>query len=148
MQDILGFFGEYRWLSNFAPVDVELDWVVYPTVEHAYQAAKTTDLEYRANFLKATVTDARNAKRLCPKGTRVRTDWNHVKEQVMLDLLLQKFSKEPYLSKLLDTENCYIEETNPWKDTFWGVCVHSGKGENRLGKLIMQIRKDLREILN
>lgn len=40
---IEGFFNEYRFLSNFWPAVVELDGIRYPTVEHAYQAAKTLD---------------------------------------------------------------------------------------------------------
>lgn len=63
----------------------------------------------------------------------------------MDDLLRQKFSKEPFVSKLLSTGCCYIEETNHWKDTFWGVC--DGRGENILGKLIMVIRADLVDVM-
>lgn len=35
------FQGQYRFLSNFWPAVVQLDGIYYPTVEHAYQAAKT-----------------------------------------------------------------------------------------------------------
>ena len=41
---ITRFHGEYRFLSNFYPVKVEYDGVQYPTVEHAYQAAKVMKL--------------------------------------------------------------------------------------------------------
>jgi predicted NAD-dependent protein-ADP-ribosyltransferase YbiA (DUF1768 family) len=56
----------------------------------------------------------------------------------MHDLVMQKFSI-PELSKmLLSTGNKYIEETNTWGDTYWGVC--NGVGENNLGKILMSIR--------
>ena len=145
MKDILGFFGEHRWLSNFAPVEVELDWVVYPSVEHAYQAAKIQDFDQRIAFLSATKDSPKSAKKLGATGKQLRPDWQYVKEQVMLDLLMQKFASEPYMQKLLETGDCYIEETNMWKDTFWGVC--NGVGENKLGRMIMDIRKDLRHII-
>ena len=43
MTTIDSFHGVYRFLSNFWPAQVALDGIVYPTVEHAYVAAKTID---------------------------------------------------------------------------------------------------------
>mgnify|MGYP002128319120 CR=1 FL=1 len=140
--DIHGFSGDFRWLSNFWPVEVEMDWEVYPSVEHAYQAAKTNDHALRTHFRSLT---AGGVKRAAPSGKLLRPDWNLVRVQIMDDLLRQKFSKEPFVSKLLSTGCCYIEETNHWKDTFWGVC--DGRGENILGKLIMVIRADLVDVM-
>lgn len=139
--DIKGFFGDFRWLSNFWPVQVEMDWDVYSSVEHAYQAAKTTNLDVRRHLATLTVGQV---KRAAPFGKLLRPDWELVKVQIMDDLLRQKFSQQPFMGKLLATGNCLIEETNPWKDTFWGVC--NGEGKNILGKLIMAIRDDLRNI--
>ena len=34
------FQKEYRWLSNFWPCLIEFEGKIYPSVEHAYQAAK------------------------------------------------------------------------------------------------------------
>lgn len=139
--DIKGFFGDFRWLSNFWPVKVEMDWDVYPSVEHAYQAAKTTNLDVRKHL--STLT-AGQVKRAAPTGKLLRPDWQLVKVQIMDDLLRQKFSQQPFMSQLMSTGDCLIEETNKWKDTFWGVC--DGEGRNVLGKLIMAIRDDLRLI--
>ena len=47
---IFGFTGEYQFLSNFYPATVVLDDTTYPTVEHAYQAAKTLDYQKRINI--------------------------------------------------------------------------------------------------
>src|SRR4051794_10492805 len=41
------FQGEYRFLSNFWPAEVVYEGVTYPSVEHAYQAAKTLSIEER-----------------------------------------------------------------------------------------------------
>lgn len=44
--------------------------------------------------------------------------------------------------QLLATGTRYLEETNTWGDTYWGVC--EGKGLNMLGKTLMQVRDELR----
>jgi len=142
---ILGFKGEFRWMSNFWPAKVKLDGVNYPTTEHAYQAAKTTDPDTRAEIAAVPADKAGKTKRLGKKIQNnpdlLRPDWDNIKVSVMEDLLRQKF-KDPILKKfLLDTDEAHIEETNTWGDTFWGVC--KGKGENNLGKLLMQIRNEL-----
>ena len=41
---IKGFFGEYRWLSNFEPCKVFYEGFEYSSSENAYQAAKSLDL--------------------------------------------------------------------------------------------------------
>lgn len=136
---INAFMDEYRWLSNFWFVPVELDGVSYSSVEHAYQAAKTLDLEARERIRAAK--DPGAAKRL-GKGVVLRADWQQVRVQVMRDLVRQKF-QQPYLAqKLLDTGDQELVEGNWWGDTFWGVC--KGKGENHLGKILMDTRQELR----
>jgi ribA/ribD-fused uncharacterized protein len=140
MDKILGFGGEFGWLSNFTDCQVEFDGDVYPSVEHAYCAAKTFEPSLREHL---KTLPANRAKRAARKFTLI-PDWNIIKFEVMHDLLLQKFSQEPFMSLLLATGDAYIEETNWWNDTVWGVC--NGKGENRLGKMIMEIRKELQNV--
>lgn len=82
------FDDDYRFLSNFWPVKVELDGVTYPSTEHAYQAAKTIDTLERIQFQTGT---AGQAKRNGRKVT-VRYDWPIVKLAIMESLLIQKFS--------------------------------------------------------
>lgn len=142
MERIEGFQNEFRFLSNFEPVRVVLDGITYSSVEHAYQAAKSLDVEERKIIQKAAGPG--HAKRL-GKIMGCREDWDDVKERIMTDLCIQKFAQEPYMSLLLATGDAYIEETNTWKDTHWGVC--NGKGKNRMGHILMKIRADLRDIL-
>ncbi len=132
------FSGDYRWLSNFWHASVVLDDQVYPTVEHAYQAAKTFDQAARARVLAApSPQSAKRAGRSVP----MRPDWEAVKLNIMDYLLRQKFGREPLRSQLLSTGDAELVEGNWWNDRFWGVC--RGVGENRLGKLLMQIRAEL-----
>ena len=137
---INGFHGEFRFLSNFAPVTVEYEGMSFPSVEHAYVAAKTTDLEKRREIQQ--VPTAGQVKRL-GRRLKVREDWEDIKVDVMRDLLIQKFSQEPYKTKLIQTRGYYLEETNTWGDTFWGVC--EGVGDNVLGWILMEIRGWLEE---
>ena len=138
-QAIKSFRGPYRWLSNFWPAQVVLDGIVFGSVEHAYQAAKTLDLDHRRAI--AGLAKPGQAKRYGRK-LQVREDWEQVKLAVMEDLLRQKFSHPDLGQKLLDTGDACLEESNVWRDFFWGVC--DGKGENHLGRLLMKIRDGLR----
>lgn len=135
---ITSFTGNYRWLSNFAPAKVTLDGEVYPTVEHAYVAAKTLDPLVR-KLVQEQATPGM-AKRLGRKLS-LRPDWDEVKLKVMEDLLRQKFRDSTYAMQLRRTGDMPIVEGNTWGDTFWGVC--HGVGENHLGRLLMQLRSEL-----
>jgi ribA/ribD-fused uncharacterized protein len=137
MMKILGFKDEHSWLSNFTPCEVTFDGDIYPSVEHAYIAAKTFDPVLRQH-IKTLPTG--KAKRFGSKITLI-PDWDIIKLEVMRHLLRQKFNQEPFKTLLLATGDAYIEETNWWKDTFWGVC--NGVGQNILGKMIMEIRAEL-----
>lgn len=128
------FDREYRWLSNFYPSLVIYDGVVYPTVEHAYQAAKTHPSQ-RDPFRHGTPGQA---KRLGRQVT-LRADWEQVKIAVMRELIQKKFLPHTVLAdKLIATGNAELIEGNTWGDKFWGVC--DGVGQNMLGKLLMEQR--------
>lgn len=136
--DITSFTGDYKFLSNFYPCNVELDGEIYPSVEHAYQAAKTLDADDRKPFHQRPLPTAGESKKLGRK-LKIRPDWESVKLQVMEDLLVQKFA-DPILKKQLqETGDAKLIEGNYWGDDFWGVDKKKG-GKNHLGKLLMKIR--------
>lgn len=128
-------------MSNFVPCTVEFEGLKFASTEHAYVAAKTLDQEKRIEI--SLVETAGQVKRLGRK-VKLRSDWEEIKIDVMHDLLIQKFAQEPFRSQLLATGEAYLEETNTWNDTFWGVC--EGVGYNTLGHLLMEIRDDLRAL--
>ena len=138
---ILAFKNEFRWLSNFVEVEVEYEGVRYKSVEHAYQAAKSIDKEWRT-FCASDVSSGK-VKRASRK-IDIRLDWEDIKISVMKNLLIQKFSDERFRSLLLTTGITYIIEGNTWSDKFWGVDLRSGEGRNILGNLIMEIRDSLK----
>lgn len=134
---IKGFRGEYAWLSNFYPVPHLV--YGYPTVEHYFQAMKTTDQEER-HQIRIAGTPAQ-AKRL---GRRVhlRPGWNAMRLEIMRVGLEAKFAPETELREwLLATGDRYLEETNTWNDTYWGFS--NGRGLNHLGRLLMEIREKI-----
>ncbi len=139
---IHGFNGPYRFLSNFWPCVVYMDGKPYPSLEHAYQAAKTLDEDERAWVRVSSVAGL--AKR---RGQRVtmREDWARIKKRVMFKLVKDKFTRDESLkTKLLETGNDLLVEDNTWGDTYWGKC--DGKGKNHLGKILMRVRNQLRQI--
>jgi ribA/ribD-fused uncharacterized protein len=139
MNDITEFQGEFRWLSNFFPVQIEYEGLTYPSVEHAYQAGKLINIEDRKLFL---IMSAGQAKKLW----RNYPTYNLTEEfrlNLMYQLLSIKFNQEPFKSLLIATGDCYIQEGNRFGDTFFGYCLKTNQGKNHLGQMIMNIREKL-----
>lgn len=141
------FEGDYDFLSNFSPVPVMLDGVRYPTVEHAYQAAKTLEPGEREKIRHASTPGL--AKKM---GRRLekRPDWADLKVDIMRDLVRQKFEEQPDLKKrLLATGETELVEGNTWHDNFWGECrcarCESSPGQNWLGRILMEVRSHIKE---
>lgn len=140
MNPITEFKGEFRWLSNFSPVDINFDGDIFPSVEHAYVAAKIGDKSVREELIAMTAGQAKRFGRKFP----LAPDWGDIKITIMKALIHRKFEQEPYRSKLLATGDVYIQEGNTWGDKYWGVCLRTGEGNNFLGQLIMHKRENLR----
>lgn len=139
---ITRFVGPYRFLSNFYGCNVEFEGLTYPSVEHAFQAAKSLDPRDRRRVRLASSPSA--AKRL---GRRLplRPNWDAVKQGVMLACLESKFSDEQLGERLLATHPSPLVEGNNWGDTYWGVDLRTGEGQNILGKLLQVVRDNLRK---
>lgn len=162
--EVKGFEKEYSFLSNFWESPISLSYIsplatedckaniiniVFPTVEHAFQGFKVfkdwknpTDSEIKDFIAFSKYETPGKAKRA---GRQVAINpeyWNSHRNEVMLFLLRKKFEIPELKEKLLATGNAYLEETNYWKDIYWGVC--NGIGENNLGKLLMQLRQELK----
>lgn len=135
MTAITSFSGKYAWLSNFYPCSVLFEGHLYPSVEHAFQAAKWHPSQ-RAQFRKSGVSAA-YAKKL-GKCTPRPLDWDTRKLQVMRQCIADKYNHPNLMYLLSATGDAELVEGNTWGDVFWGVC--RGKGENMLGKLLMERR--------
>jgi hypothetical protein len=118
-----------------------VDDICFPTVEHAFAAAKTHDVETKKRIASAPTP---SAAKYAGRKVALREDWESVKTDVMLSLIRIKFTKHPNLgAMLLDTGDASLLEGNSWNDRVWGVDVRTGEGENRLGQILMQVRDEL-----
>ena len=75
------FEREYAFLSNFYPSSIEYEGMKYPTVEAAFQAAKTPDLHMKMAI--ATMDNPGKAKRMGRKVV-LREDWEEIKDRVSM----------------------------------------------------------------
>lgn len=138
--DITSFSGEYDFLSNFYEVPVSYTYT-YGNAEAAYQAQKAINRDEAFEFIKYPPG---KAKRMGRK-IKLRPDWEDVKLDVMRDIVFAKFFQNPELaSRLLATGDRELVEGNDWHDTFWGVDLKTGAGQNNLGKILMELREELK----
>ncbi len=136
---IRSFSGNYKFLDNFYACDVVYEGMMYPSTEHAFQAAKTTDLNIRKDFQRGTFSEAKSKGR----QLKLRPDWENIKDNVMYEVVKDKFTRYAKLrEQLLATGDEYLEEGNHHDDRYWGTV--DGVGRNQLGKTLMRVRDELR----
>lgn len=145
-EPIILFRDEHRFLSNFwfVPGGVHYAWLIGPTVEHVFQALKTTDNHERSEIL--AVRRPGEAKKLGGQAT-LRPDWETVKLGVMARLQASKYAHPEMAQLLLATGDAELVEGNHWCDTYWGRCTctkHADEGQNWLGRILMVQRSALR----
>ena len=134
------FIGEFAFLSNFFNVPVYYNGFLYLNSEAAFQAQKTLYPSEQEKFSTMNPSEAKRAGR----NVALREDWEQVKDDIMFDVVLSKFASNPFLKKmLLVTGDEELVEGNTWNDTYWGAC--NGKGQNKLGKILMKVRSLLKE---
>ena len=167
---IFSFEGSHRFLSNFGDGAVMMYGISFPTVEHAFAAAK---LDPNGNVFSRSevLTEMRRIARLPSPGaakkagrrrtwdgtqpgekrrgeTRpfLRPDWEDVKLRLITELVRRKFSDPLLAQKLLATGDVPLFEGNTWGDRIWGVVEKNGvfEGRNLLGEILMLIRSELR----
>lgn len=133
------FDGEYAFLSNYSASPFRVDYVLFPTMEHYFQANKANN---QNDYLRiAYAPTPGEAKRLGRK-IQLRPDWEKIKDNIMLTGLRKKFADPELRNLLLATGDEELVEGNYWRDTYWGVC--NGVGQNKLGKLLMQVREEIK----
>ena len=136
----------YYQFTNFYPAVIILDGLAWPTTEHYFQAQKfigTPFIEIVRSL--PSPRDAFEFSRRPFVAQWRRSDWEQVKINIMRKALLAKFSQYYDLRKqLLQTGMRTLIEDSPY-DSFWGI-GRNGQGENHLGKLLMEVRDEIRKI--
>lgn len=147
------FEGKFEVFSNFA-TNTPIFVIIKPgmlaqvsALEYGYQAYKSLDPGVRM-LITSAATPGR-AKRI-GQTVLLRPNWEQIKERVMKDLLIQKFTLNPNaLEILLSTSEEELVERNKHHDNYWGQCSCAncqGKGLNRLGILLMEVRAEFKDI--
>ena len=131
------FREEYEFLSNFYPALMEFEGIEFYNAEAAYQAQKCRNKEERLHFSRMYADAAKRQGR----KAECREDWKEVRIPVMRAVVRAKFDQNPVLARrLLETGEKPLKEGNYWGDLFWGINLHTGEGENHLGKILMELR--------
>ncbi len=133
---------EYGEFSNFSPHPIQLGGRTWSTSEHYFQAQKFAGTPHEDAIRKAR-TPAIAAELGRDRRQKLRRDWESVKVAVMRDALRAKFTQHPELRELLlgTGEAKLVEHTE--NDDYWGD-GGDGRGKNMLGRLLMQLRDELR----
>ena len=145
------------YLSNWYLSDFVFDGIRFSSMEQymMYQKAVTfNDNDIADEILKTS--DVRKIKEF---GRKVKgynnTIWNGIRQIVIYNGLLEKFSQNEELKKhLLSTENNYLAECAV-QDKIWGIGlsmddkrrfdISQWQGQNLLGFALMRVRNDLRK---
>lgn len=138
------FRGKHFFLSNFYDYGFTYDGRKYMNAEAAFQSMKAPQAA-RGRY---SMVPPNVAKRM-GRRERLPDNWDEASESIMLDVLHAKFSDERLARLLLETGNEELVEGNTWHDNNWGNCTcekcKSRPGKNRLGKLLMKVRDEIRK---
>lgn len=151
MRNVIKFYsnkGKYGCFSNFSNHPVSVFGMRWKTSEHAFQAQKFKGAP--AHHFKAVhvARTPMEAKRIGNSRKRpLRKDWESVKDDVMYQVVKAKFMQHDECRELLlSTGDAKIVENAPY-DSYWG-CGKTGKGKNKLGKILMRVREDFRVLFD
>lgn len=143
---ITKFEGKYSFLSNFYACQTNYKGIKYPTSEHAYQAAKTLNPKHQ---LAIKEKDTPDDAKLAGRRVDLRSDWEDIKDDVMYEIVKEKFKNKRLASRLLATGEEQLVEGNYWHDNYWGSCICEKclqlPKRNQLGKTLMRVREELKE---
>ena len=135
------FKNQYFFLSNFYECPIYYNKLVFCNAEAAFQAQKVIDEKEQYKFINLNASQARKLG----KTITLREDWEEVKDNIMYEIVKRKFTVNKELKqKLIDTNDEELIEGNWWHDTYWGVDSKTGVGKNKLGKILMKVREEVK----
>lgn len=139
---ITQFTGQYYFLSNFYPTIVKIGKMTFKSSEHAFMSFKSDDPDWK--ILCQGNLEPRDIKKM-GRQVKLVDNWEKIKFKCMKKCLLAKFADPELQAQLLATGDAVLEEGNTWGDKIWGIDLKTGEGENNLGKLLMEVRKEYAE---
>ena len=144
MSETINFYrvrDKYGCFSNFSYHPIEIRGVIWPTSEHYFQAQKFAGTFHEMDILKAK--SPREAADMGRDRSRpMRADWEEVKDDIMREAVLAKFTQHKDIAEiLLSTKDAILVEHTK-NDGYWGD-NGDGTGKNMLGKILMEVREKL-----
>jgi len=132
-------YGEF---SNFARYPIQLHGKTWPTSEHFFQAQKYAGTP-REEEIRHAKTPSEAARLGRDRKVGLRPDWESVKDAVMREAVLAKFTQHDELRELLLStgDATLVEHTE--NDSYWGD-GGDGSGRSMLGRILMEVRAELR----
>lgn len=135
------FKNQYFFLSNFYEYPIYYNKLVFCNAEAAFQAQKVINEKNQYKFINLNASQARKLG----KTVQLRKNWEEIKDNVMYEIVKRKFTINKELQqKLLETKEEELVEGNWWHDTYWGVDSKTGIGQNKLGKILMKVREEVK----
>ncbi|MFT6397715.1 MAG: ribA/ribD-fused uncharacterized protein [Bradymonadia bacterium] len=131
--------GEY---SNFAPLPLTRAKKKWPTSQHYFQAMKFEDSKLREK-IRRSKNSAVSAKLGRARKTPIRRSWHGMRFNVMRDAVRAKFTPHEELTELLLKTGAANLVGHIEADSFWSD-GGDGSGRNVLGRLLMEVRSELR----
>lgn len=132
-------YGEF---SNFYSAAIKIKGKVWRTSEHYFQAQKFAETKYEEE-IRSLVSPGAAARKGRDRKLPLRKDWEKVKDNVMREAVRAKFSQHKNLKELLLSTNDSILIEHTTNDHYWGD-GGNGSGRNMLGKILMEIRTELK----
>ena len=139
MRCVTRFRGRYGFLSNFYECEpFEYNGIWFTNVEAFFQSQKSKYIDDQKLFENISGVEAKKLS----KTLFIRDDWDKIRLRVMRYGIRRKF-EDTYLKELLmNTGDIKLYEGNWHGDSYWGVCLRTKKGYNKLGEMLMEKRTD------
>lgn len=142
---VLQFKDSYQFLSNMykCKMFVDEDGIEHSYSETYYMASKFDDLSTKRALAQMNGFEAKKYSNiLMPVHPQ---SWHQKKDDVMRRAIEYKFRDPVLRTKLLETGDEYLVEGNYHNDKYWGFCLKTGVGLNKLGLMLMDHRAILRQ---
>lgn len=132
-------YGEF---SNFWREPMAFEGKIWPSSEHAFQAAKFAGTEWEEEVRKCgTPMEAATMGRR--RDLPMVSNWNDIRDDVMYKVVKAKFTQSEKLKAvLLDTGTQELIE-HTVNDSYWAD-GGDGSGKNMLGIILMKVREEIR----
>lgn len=148
---------ENGYLSNWYLSEFIIDDITFSSMEQYMMYEKAILFHDQETAEKILQTD--NVAEIKALGRTVQnfddTVWGQSREEIVYKGVFEKFRQNPELKKRLERTGEEVIAECAVKDRIWGIglsmkdedrfCVDRWKGQNLLGKILMDVRKDIKQ---